>query len=380
MSASLLKSLRAGPPPPTVALLPDALFFARAAPLPSGSLPAEVPAQVELTLEAVAPFPLAQLYYGYYWKPGAERALAFASYRRRFTVEQVAAWSGAERVLPAFAAVLGWNAPPASTVVLSSSEGLTAVHWDHGPVPAAVLHRPLPPEATDEERARIRDELLKAAGESATIVELAGAPVAVSGGDGELVFRCGEFESRFPAQIAAALDVRDKTELAAIARARRRDVLLWKTALGCAVACVLLLLGELGLVAGGFWQKARLIKLNAQNPIVGRVIQDQELANRIDELSTKRLLPLEMISIVAAKKPSGVQFLRTITSGINVLQVEAQTNNAGEIAGFVTAVQGLPACDRVEIFDQRTRDNLASFRLVVSFKPAALKPMSAPTT
>lgn len=381
MSASLFKSLRAGPPPPTVALLPDALFFARAVPLPAGCLAAEVAVQVELALEATAPFPLAQLYYGYCWQPGADRALAFASYRRRFTAEQIAAWSGAERVLPAFAAVLGWDAQPASTVVLATPEGLTAIHWEQGPVPATVLHRPLLPEAADDEKARVRDELLRAAGESKTIVDLAGPPVAAStAGDGELVFRCGEFESRFPAQVAAALDVRDKTELVSIARARRRDVYLWRTVLGCAVACVLLVVGELALFAGGFWQKARLIKLNAQNPIVGRVIQDQELANRIDELSTKRLLPMEMISIVAAKKPPGVQFLQTTTVGLNVLQVRAQTNNAGEIAGFLTAVQGLPACDKVQIFDQTTRDNLASFRLVVSFKTAALKPMNAPTT
>src|SRR5271155_5839691 len=100
MSATLFKSLRAGPPPPTVALLPDALFFARAVPLSAGCLAAEVAVQVELALEATAPFPLAQLYYGYCWRTGADRALAFASYRRRFTAEQIAAWSGAERVLP----------------------------------------------------------------------------------------------------------------------------------------------------------------------------------------------------------------------------------------------------------------------------------------
>jgi len=342
---------------------------------------AEVAVQVELALDESSPFPLAQLYYGYYWRPGAERALAFASYRRRFTAEQIDAWNRAERVLPAFAAVLGWEAEPASTLILSVPEGLTAIHWDQGPVPVAVLYRPLVPETTDEERARVRDELLKLSGESRKIVDVAAHPTAgPSRSDGEMVFRCGEFESRFTAEAAAALDVRDKAELAALAKARKRDVILWRTALGCAVVCILLVAGELALVAGGFWQKARLIKLNAQNPVVGRVIQDQELANRIDELSTKRLLPMEMISLVAAKKPAGVQFLRTTTNGLNSLSVEAQTNNASEIAGFMTAVQGLPACDKVEIFDQRTRDNLASFRLVVSFKPAALKPMSAPAT
>ena len=42
----------------------------------------EAAAQVELALEGVSPFPLAQMYYGWFWLPGAGQALAFAAYRR----------------------------------------------------------------------------------------------------------------------------------------------------------------------------------------------------------------------------------------------------------------------------------------------------------
>ena len=244
-----------------------------------------------------------------------------------------------------------------------------------------MLHRPLPPEATDAERSAAREELLKSVGESKTIIDLAGPPEA-GRGDGELLFRCGSLESRYPAEAAAALDVRDKEELAALARARKRDVIVWRVTLGCVAACFLLAAGELALAGSGFWQRARLIKLNGQAPVVGRVMEEQKLANRIDDLSTKRLLPLEMISIAAEKKPLGTQFLKTTTNAgdLNVLQVEAQTNNPGEIAGYKSALESVPACDKVEIRDQRTRDNLASFTLIVTFKPAALKPMGAPSS
>src|ERR1022692_3480285 len=141
MCASLLDFLRAGPPPPRVAVLPDAVFFSRAISVPAGASKADVVNQVGLALEALSPFPLAQLYFGYYMPPGADRALAFASYRRRFTAEQLAEWRGAELVLPAFAAILGCDANPATTVILAAPDGLTAVHWDHGPVPSIVLHR-----------------------------------------------------------------------------------------------------------------------------------------------------------------------------------------------------------------------------------------------
>ena len=121
MCASPLDFLRAGPPPPRVAVLPDAVFFSRTIPVAAGASTAEVVGQVGLALEALSPFPLAQLYFGYYLPPGADRALAFAAYRRRFTAEQLAEWNGAELVLPAFAAVLGCDAQPATTVVLDGA-------------------------------------------------------------------------------------------------------------------------------------------------------------------------------------------------------------------------------------------------------------------
>ena len=105
--SSPFRFLRAGPPPPRVALLSDALFFTRSVPVAKGATPAQAAAELELALEGISPFPLAQLYYGWFWVPGAERALVFASYRRRFTAEQTADWEQAELVLPTFAAVLG---------------------------------------------------------------------------------------------------------------------------------------------------------------------------------------------------------------------------------------------------------------------------------
>src|SRR5687768_4177123 len=172
MCASPLSFLRAGPPPPKVALLSDALFFTRAIPVTAGASAAEAATQVELALEAASPFPLAQLYYGWFWVPGAERAFVFAAYRRRFTVEQTGDWQGAEVVLPAFATVMGAEVDAATTILLSSPDALTAVHWDRSPVPAKVMVRPLAPEAGDEERAKARDELLRAFDGSKKVIAL----------------------------------------------------------------------------------------------------------------------------------------------------------------------------------------------------------------
>lgn len=383
MCASPLDFLRAGPPPPRTVVLADAVFFSRTIPVAPQAPRDEVVAQVGLALEALSPFPLSQLFYGFYRPEGADRALAFAAYRRRFTADQLESWAPAEYVLPAFAALLGSPVAPATTVILCAPEGLTAIHWADGPVPAVVLHQPLAPDASDEARAQARAALLKAAGESRSVVDIAATPAAQPRhSDSEVVFRAGELTSRIPAATAADLDIRDKADLQALARARRRDIILWRATVSAVAACLVFALGELALVAGGLWQNARRARVAAQRPTVARIMDEQDLAQRINDLSTKRLLPLEMISLVSPevampRAAPAIQFLRATAASLNTIQIEAQTNNAGEIAGYKTALEQSGACERVEIRDQRTHDNLVTFTLVVTFKPGALVPATS---
>ena len=379
MTSPSLKFLPTGARAPQVVLLPDGLFFTRSFPVTAGITPAEVALQAELALEGISPFPAGQLYHGFFWVPGAERVLVFAAYRRRFTREQLAEWEGAALVLPGFAALLGLAVKPATTLLVPSSEGLTAIHWDLGVVPAAVFSRPLPAEATEADRARVKDELLRLAGGSKQVMELAAAPVAEAlarGGD-EFVFQANGQVSRLPAVQAGALDVRDKAELAALRRAQGRDLLIWRLFIGSIAAVGLMLLGLVALVGEGAWQRTREAKVAAQQPVVDQIMTAQSLATRTNELSTKRLLPLEMISVVSERKPAAIQFLRATTSGLYTLTVDAQTTSPNDVAAFRSALGEQPACASVEVRDQRTRDNLMTFTLVITFRPEALKPAAS---
>jgi len=381
--ASFLTVFRDGPPPPKVVLLPDALFFTQGIQVSAGEEGApsgDVAQQAELALEALSPFLLTQLYYGHFWVPGSGQALVFAAYRRRFTPEQTATWQGAQVVIPAFAALLGATVDPGTTVILAAPDGMTAIHWGKGRVPEQVRHQPVPPGTGEADRLRVRDDLLRGIGGSLAVLDLAEVPVAQpAGGGGEMVFRSGGVESRLPAASVASLDVRDKGDLAALRRANSRDTVLWRIA-ACSVLLFLLLgVGEVFLFAGGFWQQALKLKTEAQAPMVARINTAQNLAHRIDELSTKRLLPLEMVSIISRGKPASVQFLRAYTSDRAVLTVEAQTTNPGDISVFQNQLNATRECSKVEIREQRTRNNVASFTLAVTFKPDAVKPAVPPT-
>lgn len=379
MTLPLIRLLKSGPPPPRVVLLPDALFFTRSIPVPDGALPADVAAQVELALETVSPFPPAQLYHGFYWPPGAERVLVFAAYRRRFSVQQTEEWEGAELVIPAFAALLGGTAKPGTTLVVPSAEGFTALYWDTGPVPARVAFRPVAPDAPESDSTQARDELLRAAPANRAVI-LAAAPVAATAqNDREFVFMAEAYRSRLPAPVANQLDVRDKTALASLRRARQRDLILWRTFLGITAALVLLGVAELGLLGLGFWQRTRLAQANAQRPLVERIMAAQSLTTRINELSTKRLLPFEMIAVISSPKPAAVTFTRTVTSGLHGLVVEAYATSPDAVSAYQAALTALPGLEKVEVREQRTRDNLMTFTLVITFRPDALQPATPAT-
>lgn len=386
MCASPLRLLRAGPPPPRVALLPDALFFTRAVPVTPGAAPAEAATQIELAIESISPFPLNQLYYGSFWRPGQEQALVFAAYRRRFTSEQTAGWAGSELVLPAFAAVLGAELAPATTVLLPGADAMTGVHWGERGAAARVVVLPLPPEPTDEDRASVRDALLREFGGSKQVVELTSPPVADAGAsDHEIVFRAGEIVSRLPAASAAVMDVRDKAELALLRNARRRDVLMWRVALGAAAALLLLGIGELALMGGRAWQQVRVRQYMAQKPLVDRISGIHELTSRIEDLATKRLLPMEMLSEVVGfsakleRKPEDILFTRMTadqTRGLYTLVIEGRTSNSDQVNAYETTLKNLPSIQSAQARFGQVAGDRATFTLTVVFKPDALKPIA----
>jgi hypothetical protein len=357
-------------------VLPDHVFFTRVVSLAPGASPAEVPAQVEMALEGLSPFPAAQLCHGYFHAPGAERVLVYAAYRRRFTVDDAAAWSEADAVLPAFAACLGL--PPAGrrALLVAGPEWLTALGWDgRDAVPVLVMTRPIAPEATPEERAAVRTELTAHLKGFPDPIEVA-APSGTDSrlGDDGLEFTLGALTVRFDSEHLDALDVRDKAELAGRRRERARNLLFWRVFMGCAAALALAILLEAGMAGGRLWLKSRSTITAAQAPAVQVIETKHNLANRIEELSTRRLMPIRMLEIVNEKRPRTVQFLRTTTKGLYALEIEGQTNATPDVFNYEAALRELPACARVELGQTADRGGITRFILTVTFKPEALRP------
>lgn len=360
-----------------VVLLPDSHFFCRTVPVAATATPAEVAAQVELTLEALAPFPLGQMYHGHFWRPGSKNAFVFAAYRKRFPAEQVETWADAEAVLPAFASMLNAKIEDSTTLLLWSEKSITAIHWDRiNDAPVCVLVRELPPEPTDEDRAVLRDSLLRDSGAAINVIESNTAPILENGkADDEFVFHCEHADSVFTREQLDVLDARDKEELAARRRARYRDLLLWRVLLGCFAAILLSVSLEFVLIGGGIWQKARLVRVEKQEPWVTKIRLAKSLAVQIEELSTKRMRPLEMITIVSEKLPSSVIFTSATVTNLYTLDIRAQAATSADVDAYRSALNTMPAFEKVEFppKDSQVQNGLTTFRLIVTFKPDAFK-------
>ncbi len=114
----------------TVTLLPDDRFVVRRVPIEQGEGGGGVWEQLELAVEALAPFPLAQVAWGYWTRPGAGHALVFAAYRKRFTAEELEAWGTSDLVMPRFAAWLGAETPAGATTWVLGGVGRRG--WEGG--------------------------------------------------------------------------------------------------------------------------------------------------------------------------------------------------------------------------------------------------------
>ena len=368
-----------------IALLPDNRFFVRTVPVAAGTAPDDVPAQIELALEGLSPFPPAQLYYGHHWVPGSPHALVFGCYRKRFTTDQHGSWADAVLVAPTFAAFLAVPHEPATTLVFPSAEGLTAIHWADSAVPIRVACAAVPAEADEAARAKIHDDLLRAAGASRKVIDVAAAPVpATSPNEKNYAFTAGTLNCTLPVALAQTLDVRDREELAAFRKQARNDLWLWRAASGSIAALLVLGLLQLGILTlGARWDSSLNTTVTHQRPLVQEIQAKEALAKGVEERDTKLLLPLEMASVIGTLNQRGsIVFTKSVvnrTQSQYVITLTCQTQNSPEVELFKTAIENLQTVENVVVSQPRTANGRTDFTVTVTFKPDGLKPSAAPT-
>ncbi|MCU0793455.1 MAG: hypothetical protein MUE42_11545, partial [Opitutaceae bacterium] len=293
--SALSKYLPSAPPPPPILLARGDAFFTRRVALAAESPVAD---QLLLALEGMAPFPPEQLYHGHVLAADGLSALVFAAFRRRFPADETEPWAEAELVTAEFVALLATK-PAGDGVTLHIGEGRNlAVVWRKGEdLPAVVLSRIGDADAAD---ALAREALARAELPAHADVRRMEGPLGLRT-SGEQQFEAWAGEVRLgvlPAGSGGSADVRDPDFLVERRKAKVRDLWLWRGVL--ASACLLLLSAGIDLGAGvlGFLTARREARVAAQTGPVAQIEEAQLLANRIGELSQKRLMPFEMLALI----------------------------------------------------------------------------------
>jgi hypothetical protein len=349
-------------------LVPADRFFLQLVPLDS-SVPAAD--QVALALEELSPFPLVQMYHGFVADAAGTRALAFASYRRRFTAEEQAAWPAAAAVVPDILALLAPVPSGPALVIHAASGRLLGAAWNgQQALPVAVQARMVTGDPAEAEALMIEELKRAGAPAGAKVTRREGAIEARWNDRTEAVFRiAGQETIRFPATALAAADVRDKSFLEDKQFRRKQDRRWWGGAL--AVAGLLAIAMVLDLTGAGYalWNHRDRAALALRAPEVRGIEAAQTMAVRIEQLAERQQRPLEWLSAIGTARPRSVQFTRVVGRNDRTLEIEAQTTNANDVGIFETALRKLPNLDRVEIRDLRAREGMTSFVVALAFKP-----------
>ncbi len=377
---------------PTVIFVPGHLFFAKTVDLPQGMDRIELASFVEISIEEHAPFPVSQVYYGAYLPEGAERALIYAAYRRRFTAGEKELWEDADLVLPDFASLAGLSPEEASLCVLVQEGSVSGLYFDgKSSAPSEVYSRHLDAEGTVEQRreavskfverftsayGRIPVGYYRRRGEVSKHKGRVYFSVVETDETGEATDSGAVKQPSVERTVVSAMDVRDKEFLADRNRLAVRNAWLWRSTVSLAVFLGLLLLGEAILYRSqGVLVRMRETLENRADDVA--VIQEQlELAQRMEELGRNQLRPFEMLAIVNDLRPSSVTFTVAHTNGSNGLVIDAITGNPDDVNAYVTALRESGAIDRVEVPRNVVSGGESTFRLDLTFNREALQPAS----
>ena len=368
----LTRFLPASPPPPPVLVVACDRFFVRKV----GLLPGEPLApQVKLALEGMSPFPPEQLYFGSVPAGDGASALIYGAYRRRFTADEIDGWDAASLVVPEFVALC--ESPsniPAGFIRLHTDESrLTALAWLPGEsLPSFVVSRTGSSLDVDSLVAEIRGRSGLSADAGVQVIN-----GTISGEltlNGVLSFVAGDTVlPSIPAGWRETADIRDPDFLAARRRAAVRDLWLWRALIATAALLALAAIIEVGATVLRWQTQSRLALIKQQAPVVEQIDTAQALANRIGELSEKRLMPFEMLSAINPSRPDSIVFQRTITRGLRSIEIEAQAGNAEDVSNYATALKSLPVLAEVKTREVRSRDGVTSFVLALDFKADAFR-------
>ncbi len=375
-------------PQRSIMLLPGEYFFTQLIELPEVIESKDIEQFAEFSLESISPFPLEHLYWGFLYDEESHHILTYAAYRERLRKNGFVNLDAHEHVFPDF--VAGLQNPPDREQIslICHQRTLNALFLTKGSrIPVKVRSIAIPEVGMDDESLpKHRDSFLKSLDKSGfeiseglRILSLADGK---AGAKPKLYYReANEPESvlqrreSFPDLTETGCwqaDVRDKEFLRKERKALANSKKVWGGAMGAGIAAGLLLLLQLGIVAGGIWIKNREQTIESQSVEFNYVDERLNFLEKIDQIVQQELKPFEMLELTNVGRPKIIHFTEAAANSYNQILIEGIGSNVEAVNTYTQTLRNSP---RVATVDTRVRSSggKAPFTLQITFNEEPIK-------
>ena len=354
-------------PLPEVLVLAAEYFFTEKVEVPPALTPAELADFAELSMEAIAPFPLEQLRWGFLIAPGGQDLLIYAALKDRLKLVGQTELESYTWVLPDFATLQGARFAHDTEVVLEGESYSTTCLVPSGEtLPENIRSHPAgsdPPRGTGQS---IHLKLLP--------VELSeqGIPIFKFEALGEAPAE-GNWSPLEPDEASLwNADIRP-SNFKTVERSARRTTNLVTRVMGYAAIFALLLIVLEGLLYGAqLWLGTRTAKIDEQATRVRRIEDKQSLLHKLDQVAQNELRPIDMLTaaneIRIALGKTGIEYDETIIESSNRLTIEGKANTINELNLYTKSLRESGKFQLVGDPKYITRDSETSFTVTLDYR------------
>jgi len=370
-------------PLPEVLVLPADYFFVESVEVPTALAAGELADFAELSMEAIAPYPIEQLRWGFLVAPDGQHILVYAAVKDRLKRAGHGDLEAYTWVLPDFATLHGARFNRDTEVILHGEHYNTSLFHPSGEAMPENI-RSLPkdshpgtPATTDQSNkecppkgghirmsAPLGAEQAKNAqndqgqhfkthpGTPGQSIQLRLLPVELSE-KGTPIFQfetigeapaIGHWSPLEPDEATLwQADIRPAT-YKTVERSTRRTTALITRVMGYAALLAILLILLEGLILGGqLWLSTREAKIDAQTTSVRRIEDKQSLMNKLEQVAQNELRPIAILraanNIRTALGETGITYNEVVVEDGNRLTVEGTANTINELNAYTESLR-----------------------------------------
>ena len=369
-------------PLPDVLVLPAEYFFIEKVEVPTALAPAELADFAELSMEAVSPFPLDQLRWGFLIAPDSQHLLIYAALKERLKLAGHTELETYTWVLPDFTTLQGARFTRDTEVVLEGEHYTTSFLLPSGEAsPENIRSLPAGSDTPHSKGQSIHLKLLTVELSEQSIPTFKFETIGESPADGLWSPLEPDEASLWNADIRPS-------SFKTVERSARRTTSLVTRIMGyAAIFAILLVVFEGLLFLGDFWLGTRTAKIDEQATPVRRIEDKQSLLNKLDQVAQNELRPIAMLTaaneVRTALGTTGIEYDETIIDSSNRLTIEGKANTINELNLYTKSLRQSGKFQLAEDPKYITRDSKTTFTVTLDYtyrepEPAAAKGAMTP--